>query len=235
MGFGKKTDYAQNKTFDLDKSYQYIIKPAVEKAGFTCFRADEIQHAGNINAPMYERLFEADLVVADLSTANLNAFFELGVRYALKPRTTICIAEKGFKIPFDMGQVAIRSYEHLGEGIDYGAYDFGSIMHYPSNAFAINTAIATITPLQPLPAGVTMGQRSALSTGDEASVRSRYCSGTGWYGPGTMEIDNEGGPEAFTMYMPPYCSWTVSESATWLTINSALSGTGTVTVNFTQQ
>lgn len=120
MGFGKKTDYAQNKTFDLDKSYTYIIKPAVEKAGFTCYRADEIQHSGNINAPMYERLFEADLVVADLSTANLNAFFELGVRYALKPRTTICISEKGFKIPFDMGQVAIRSYEHLGEGIDYG-------------------------------------------------------------------------------------------------------------------
>ena len=120
MGFGKKTDYAQNKTFDLDKSYNYIIKPAVEKAGFACFRADEIQHSGNINAPMYERLFEADLVVADLSTANLNAFFELGVRYALKPRTTICISEKGFKIPLDMGQVAIRSYEHLGEGIDYG-------------------------------------------------------------------------------------------------------------------
>ena len=120
MGFGKKTDFAQNKTFDLDKSYHYIIKPAVEAAGYKCMRADEIQHAGNINVPMYEQLFEADLVIADLSTANPNAFFELGVRYALKPRTTIVISEKGFKIPFDMGQVVIRSYEHLGEGIDHG-------------------------------------------------------------------------------------------------------------------
>jgi hypothetical protein len=120
MGFGKKTDFTQNKTFDLDKSYRYIIKPAVEAAGFTCIRADEIQHAGNINVPMYEQLFEADLVIADLSTANLNAFFELGVRYALKPRTTIVVSERGFKIPFDMGQVVIRSYEHLGEGIDFG-------------------------------------------------------------------------------------------------------------------
>jgi hypothetical protein len=120
MGFGKKTDFAQNKTFDLDKSYNYIIKPAVEAAGYTCQRADEIPHSGNINAPMYEQLFEADLVIADLSTANLNAFFELGVRYALKPRTTIVISEKGFKIPFDMGQVLIRPYEHLGEGIDFG-------------------------------------------------------------------------------------------------------------------
>jgi tetratricopeptide (TPR) repeat protein len=120
MGFGKKTDPDQKKTFDLDKSYKYIIKPAVEAAAYTCRRADEIQHAGNINVPMYEQLFEADLVIADLSTANLNAFFELGVRYALKPRTTIVIAEKGFKLPFDIGQVVVRSYEHLGDGIDFG-------------------------------------------------------------------------------------------------------------------
>ena len=120
MGFGKKTDLTQEKTFDLDKSYKYIIKPAVEAAGYACVRADEIQHAGNINVPMYEQLYDADLVIADLSTANLNAFFELGVRYGLKPRTTIVIAEKGFKIPFDMGQVIVRSYEHLGDGIDYG-------------------------------------------------------------------------------------------------------------------
>jgi hypothetical protein len=120
MGFGKKPDFAQGKSFDLDKSYRYIIKPAVEAAGYTCVRADEIQHAGNINLPMYEELFKADLVIADLSTANLNAFFELGVRYGLKPRTTIVIAEQGFKIPFDMGQVIVRSYEHLGDGIDFG-------------------------------------------------------------------------------------------------------------------
>lgn len=120
MGFGKKTDFTQNKTFDLDKSYHYIIKPAVEAAGYKCVRADEIQHAGNINVPLYQQLFEADLVIADLSTANSNAFFELGVRYALKPRTTIVMSEKGFKMPFDMGQVIVRSYEHLGEGIDFG-------------------------------------------------------------------------------------------------------------------
>lgn len=120
MGYGVKTDFQQKKEFDLDKSYRYIIKPAVEAAGYTCVRSDEIQHAGNINVPMYEQLFSADLVIADLSTANLNAFFELGVRYALKPRTTIVIAESGFKIPFDMGQVIIRHYEHLGTGIDFG-------------------------------------------------------------------------------------------------------------------
>jgi hypothetical protein len=67
---------------------------------------------------MYERLLTADLVIADLSTANINAFFELGVRYALRPKTTIVIAENNFEMGFDMGHVVIRKYEHLGPGID---------------------------------------------------------------------------------------------------------------------
>jgi len=119
MGYGKKTDFKQNKSFDLDKTYRNIVKPAVQAAGFTCERADEVQHAGVIDVPMYERLLMADLVVADVSTANINAFFELGVRYALRPKTTIIIAEKNFEIGFDMGHVVIRRYEHLGPGIDY--------------------------------------------------------------------------------------------------------------------
>ena len=119
MGYGKKTDFKQNKSFDLDKTYRNIIKPAAQAAGFTCERADEVQHAGVIDVPMYERLLMADLVIADVSTANINAFFELGVRYALRPKTTIVIAEKNFEMGFDMGHVVIRRYEHLGSGIDY--------------------------------------------------------------------------------------------------------------------
>ena len=118
MGFRKKTDPISGKTFDLDKSYRILIKPAVEAAGATCIRADEIVHAEVIDIPMYEQLFEADLVVADLSTLNANAFFELGVRYALRPRATIAIAESGFKNPFDTNHIATLPYEHLGKGID---------------------------------------------------------------------------------------------------------------------
>lgn len=118
MGFREKTDPISGKTFDLDKSYRILIKPAVEAAGATCIRADEIVHAEVIDVPMYEQLFEADLVVADLSTLNANAFFELGVRYALRPRATIAIAESGFKNPFDTNHIATLPYEHLGKGID---------------------------------------------------------------------------------------------------------------------
>ncbi|HTU64408.1 MAG TPA: tetratricopeptide repeat-containing protein [Steroidobacteraceae bacterium] len=119
MGFGKKTDYQSQRTLDLDKTYRSIIKRAVEAAGLTCIRADDVMHAGIIDKPMYELLLGADLVVADLSTSNANALYELGVRHALKPNTTIVIAESGFKFPFDLKSLLIRPYTHLGDGIDY--------------------------------------------------------------------------------------------------------------------
>ena len=118
MGFGTKTDFQQQKTYDLDKSYRIIIKKAVEESGLECIRADDVVHAGIIDKPMYELLLGADVVVADLSTSNANAIYELGVRHALRPHTTIVIAEKNFKFPFDIGHLLIRPYTHLGEGID---------------------------------------------------------------------------------------------------------------------
>ena len=118
MGFGVKNDFQQQKEFDLDKSYRIVIKKAVEAAGLECIRADDVMHAGVIDKPMYELLLGADVVVADLSTSNANAIYELGVRHALRPNTTIVIAESGFKFPFDIGHLLVRTYQHMGKGID---------------------------------------------------------------------------------------------------------------------
>ena len=118
MGFGKKVDFETGKTFDLDMTYQNIIKPAVEAAGVECIRADDIIHAGVIDVPMYEHILAADLVVADVSTGNRNAIYELGVRHALRPYTTIIMCEDSNKnIGFDLNHVVIRKYHHLGEDI----------------------------------------------------------------------------------------------------------------------
>ena len=116
QGFGKKTDYTDGRILDLDASYA-VIKEAVEAAGLQCVRADEIIHSGAIDLPMYEQLLRADLVLADLSTYNVNAIFELGVRYGLRPHATIIVAEEGFKHPFDVSHIAITPYKHLGEDI----------------------------------------------------------------------------------------------------------------------
>jgi hypothetical protein len=119
MGFGVKTDLATGRQLDLNKSYKTMIKPAVEAKGLECVRADEIRHSGAIDVPMYEWLLNADVVIADLSTSNPNALYELGIRHALRPQTTIVISENKLPYPFDLNHVRIASYTHLGDAIDY--------------------------------------------------------------------------------------------------------------------
>src|SRR4029077_9502317 len=119
MGFGKRNDFETGRVLDLDQSYHNLIKPAVEAAGLKCIRADEIVHSGMIDVPMYEQLLNADVVVADISTSNRNALYELGVRHALRPYTTVVIAEQEMmnRPTFDLSHIVIRQYRHLGEDI----------------------------------------------------------------------------------------------------------------------
>lgn len=53
-------------------------------------------------------------------------------------------------------------------------FDFGSIMQYPSWAFAKDKSKPTIIPLKPLPQGVVMGQRGHLSECDKMGILNLY-------------------------------------------------------------
>ncbi|MEB0077973.1 hypothetical protein QN386_10180 [Pseudomonas sp. CCI3.2] len=117
MGFGKKTDHKTGRLLNLDATYHEIIKPAVEELGIKCIRADEINHSGVIDKEMYGLLLSADVVIADISTSNSNAIYELGVRHALKKNTTIIMSEKSGILHFDLNHIATIQYEHLGEDI----------------------------------------------------------------------------------------------------------------------
>ncbi|MDX5339239.1 MAG: hypothetical protein LPK25_09435 [Cyclobacteriaceae bacterium] len=119
MGFGTKTDYINGRKLDLNKSYRLLIKPVVESKGLECVRADEITHSGSIDVQMYRELLQADLVIADLSTLNANAVYELGIRHALRPYTTLVISEDKLMYPFDLNHILIHGYKHLGDAIDY--------------------------------------------------------------------------------------------------------------------
>ncbi|HBS26374.1 MAG TPA: hypothetical protein DD827_04480 [Gammaproteobacteria bacterium] len=119
MGFGKKTDYESGRTLDLDATYEAIIQPAVEANGLRCIRANEILHSGIIDVKMYEMLLRADLVIADISTGNVNAVYELGVRHALRPNSTIIMKEAAGQLYFDLDHVNTFEYEHMGEDIGH--------------------------------------------------------------------------------------------------------------------
>ena len=179
MGYGKKPDLATGRRLDLDKSYRYIIKPAVEAAGYQCIRTDEIQHAGVIDQPMYDQLLNADLVVADLSTSNVNAFFELGVRYALRKNKTVVIAEEGFQNPFDTNHIAFRRYRHDGNALDIEVVEtfkplLQEFIEQLTDVEAVDSPVYTfLTDLVPPSADL---QISSYSDAADVEVESRPAS-----------------------------------------------------------
>jgi hypothetical protein len=70
-----------------------------------------------IDAPIYERLLESDLVIADVSTAHPNTFYELGVRHALRPYVTLVVSEDKFRIPPVLANNRVMTYRYLGDDI----------------------------------------------------------------------------------------------------------------------
>ncbi len=118
MGFGKKTDYSIQKTYNLDATYKNIIKPAVEQEGYRCIRADEIKESSLIDKSMYALLIKADLVIADITTLNPNAIYELGIRHASRSYSTIIMKDiENSSIPFDLNHCKIFPYFHMGDDI----------------------------------------------------------------------------------------------------------------------
>lgn len=116
MGFNTKV-MEDGREYNLDLSYEKILKPVLEKFKIKYIRADEIMMSEIIDESMYRLLLCADLVIADITTLNPNALYELGVRYALKPFSTIIIGDKNTRFPFDINHIRIFSYEHLGNDI----------------------------------------------------------------------------------------------------------------------
>lgn len=96
--------------------YENLIKPAVESLSrdgeriFDAIRADFISSTGSINRTVLRHLYQADVVIADLTDLNPNVFYELGVRHALR-HGTILMALKGTQLPFDVGDLRVIPYE----------------------------------------------------------------------------------------------------------------------------
>lgn len=115
MPFGKKPD-AKGNIIDFDYVYNEFIRKVIEKCNLAPIRADEETTPGIIHKPMYERLVLCDYAIADLTTANANVFYELGIRYTAKPYTTFSIFESETKIPFDLVDVRCFPYS-IANGI----------------------------------------------------------------------------------------------------------------------
>jgi hypothetical protein len=121
MPFGKKPDGA-GRTVDFDRVYRELMGPAIEQADLEPLRADEEMTGGIIHKPMFERLILCEYAVADLTTANANVFYELGLRHAVRKWSTVLtFAAGGTQLPFDVAPLRALPYALTPEGAPAGA------------------------------------------------------------------------------------------------------------------
>ena len=96
MPFGRKTPLGREEpVIDFDVVFSHVER-AVIAEGLECIRADFELDGGFIHKPMYERLLIAEYVVADLTFANPNVAYQVGVRHGASTRPTILIGAEDF-------------------------------------------------------------------------------------------------------------------------------------------
>ena len=96
-----------------------VLEPAIADLGYEPVRADE-ELGALIIVDMIQRLAISDLVIADISIANANVYYEIGVRHAAKPAHCVIIAADWAKPVFDLAQIRHITYKLPTEKLSSG-------------------------------------------------------------------------------------------------------------------
>ncbi len=73
----------------FDRVFDYLIKPAVIKAGFIPIRADKVQKTDLIMIGIIKQIINSNMCLCDLSSRNPNVLYELGIRQAFNLPVTL--------------------------------------------------------------------------------------------------------------------------------------------------
>jgi hypothetical protein len=95
---------------EFDEIYNLFITPTLVEAGFEVFRADDMISNQNILRDIVSAIENSDLVVADLTTANPNVYYELGIAHALG-RPVILLVQDIAELPFDLRAYRVVPYK----------------------------------------------------------------------------------------------------------------------------
>lgn len=165
MPFGQKKG-GDGSLYDFNAIYQTLIKPALVSVGFEPFRADEATASGDILTDMFQELLLADLVLADLSIDNANAFYELGVRHAFRKRGVVHIQAGRAYMPFDVFNVRTLPYHITPEGVpdpEFLERDIQAVARLARDTWASDRD-AVHSPIFNLLTGLNEPERKALRT-----------------------------------------------------------------------
>jgi hypothetical protein len=95
--------------------FEDVISPACIAFGLEAIRADMIAHSGEIPEQIFRQLRDCPVVIADLTGANPNVMYELGLRHTTG-HVTIQIGEKG-RLPFDVAAIRTIMFKRTEAGL----------------------------------------------------------------------------------------------------------------------
>jgi len=167
MPFGKKSISPTEGLIDFDDVYRELIVPACAAVGWQCRRIDEVSFAGVISREIVRLLASSEVVIADLTSANPNVYFELGIRQSLTERPTILIGQAGTLLPFDIHDQRVVFYEYPFK--PFGQIEIGALSAAIRNANAEGARSPILSHLRELGTLPRSIDRSAF----EADLRQK--------------------------------------------------------------
>lgn len=111
---GPVGDESSDTRRHADQLLRHVITPAARANGIIDVRrADQIESSGVITSEIVALLQSADIVVADLSMANPNVYYELAVRHLLR-KPFVHMLRNGDNVPFDVNPTRLIRFD-LGD------------------------------------------------------------------------------------------------------------------------
>jgi hypothetical protein len=103
-------------TSPYNELYSEVIKPICNEFGIESIRADETYGPGLILADVIRQIDEAKFIIAEITPANPNVYYEVGYAHAHN-KPTILIADRTIeKLPFDVSPFRTLFYENTIDG-----------------------------------------------------------------------------------------------------------------------
>lgn len=95
---------------DFKNQWDLAFVPAIQDAGLTPYRGDEKSLGTNmIMRDVTKFIYDAIIIIADISGKNPNVMYELGLAHAAK-KNVIILAQKNEDIPFDLNHIRYLEY-----------------------------------------------------------------------------------------------------------------------------
>lgn len=104
-------------TTPFDELFEDVIRPVCDELEIEAYRASDIYRPGVIIQDIIQGLSESQLVIAEITPANPNVFYEVGYAHALnKPTILLANREETAQLPFDLRGFRVVFYDDTIRG-----------------------------------------------------------------------------------------------------------------------